>query len=279
MARDQLHVFSRRSSRSSRHSSRPKKTCNAPDCHRERISKSHDGETKNSKFCHRHSCSLSPSLGLCCAEKRSSDVFCHEHSTCLVEGCKSRIDQSSSRRLCLQHNCRIQNCNDRVDAPSLNFCWEHDRAVFDSLWLPHILPVAVYATPSPSPSPPPSSSCRLSMGEELVDSVTSSAGSVVVSPASTAPSVKDEPRTHIQDGPVDAVTDVPVAAPVGQTLEVKTDIASPVIEGDKARWSEEEESLPAFFSGVGVGLCILLQIIYAIVQLLLELVRGSKRGW
>ncbi|KAL7822075.1 hypothetical protein V8C26DRAFT_286543 [Trichoderma gracile] len=277
MARDQL--FSRRSSRSSRHSSRPRKTCNAPDCHRERMSKTYDGETRTSKFCHRHCCSLSPSLGLCCAEKRSSDAFCHEHSTCAVEGCKSRIDQSSSsRRLCLRHKCHIQNCNNRVEAPSCNFCWEHDRAVLDSFRLTHILPVAVYATPSPSPSPPPSSP-RLSARREPVESIVSSGDSSAVSPTSAAPSVKDEPRTPVRETTVDAISPAPAAAPVDQIPEVKAEITGTVIEQDKSQTWKEEESLPAFFSGVGVGLCILLQIIYALVQLLLELVRGSKRGW
>ncbi|KAL6867007.1 hypothetical protein J3F83DRAFT_766067 [Trichoderma novae-zelandiae] len=267
MARDQ--IFSRRSSR---HSSRPRKACNAPDCHRERMSKSHDGETKSSKFCERHSCSLSPSLGLCCAEKRSSDAFCHEHSTCVVEGCKSRIDQSSSRRLCLQHKCHIQNCNNRVDAPSYNFCWEHDRAVFDSFRLTHILPVAVYATPSPSPSPPPASP-RLPARREAAEGVVSSDDALAVSPTSTAPSVRDEPRAPVQDGPVH------VAAPAEQRMEQQVEMAGPVVEQDKPRTWKEEEGLPAFFSGVGVGLCILLQIIYAIVQLVLELVRGGRRAW
>ncbi|TFA98223.1 hypothetical protein CCMA1212_010073 [Trichoderma ghanense] len=277
MARDPL--FSRRSSRSSRHSSRPRKTCNAPDCHRERMSKSHDGETRNSKFCHRHCCSLSPGLGLCCAEKRSSDAFCHEHSTCVVEGCKSRIDQSSSsRRLCLQHKCHIQNCNNRVDAPSYNFCWEHDRAVFDSFRLTRILPVAVYPTPSPSPSPPPASP-RLPVRQESVESVVATDEPLAVPHTSTTPSVKDEPRAPVQDAAVNAITPVPVAAPVDQTSEVKTEVTALGIGRDKTQTWKEEEGLPTFFSGVGVGICILLQIVYALVQLLLELVRGAKKGW
>ncbi|PTB66265.1 hypothetical protein BBK36DRAFT_1168882 [Trichoderma citrinoviride] len=272
MARDQLL-----SRRSSRHGSRPTKTCNAPDCHRERMSKSHDGETRTSKFCQRHSCSLSPSLGLCCAGKRSSDAFCHEHSTCVVEGCKSRIDPaSSSRRLCLQHKCHIQNCDNRVDAPSYNFCWAHDRAIFDSFrYKTHILPVAVYAattTPSPSPSLPPSSP-RLSIRKEPAASAdVSSEDSLGVprsSSSSATPSVREEPT--VQDA----------AAPGEQRLErQQVEIAGPAAGQDKFQTGkEEEEGLPAFFSGVGVGLCILLQIIYAVVQLLLELVRGGRRGW
>jgi uncharacterized membrane protein len=83
--------------------------------------------------------------------------------------------------------------------------------------------------------------------------------------------VKDEP---VQDVAVNETTPVLV----DRKSEVKAEIASPVIQ-DKSQSFKEEESLPAFFSGVGVGLCILLQIIYALVQLLLELVRGGKRGW
>lgn len=109
------------------------------------------------------------------------------------------------------------------------------------------------------------------MRQELVESIVSSVESSAVSPTSTAPSVKDEP---VQDVAVNETTPVLV----DRKSEVKAEIASPVIQ-DKSQSFKEEESLPAFFSGVGVGLCILLQIIYALVQLLLELVRGGKRGW
>ncbi|KAL7934979.1 hypothetical protein V8C35DRAFT_279445 [Trichoderma chlorosporum] len=74
----------------------------------------------------------------------------------------------------------------------------------------------------------------------------------------------------------------PTAASVAPNLDSKVDDVDQVAEqGKHQEWNENNDSLPSFFSGVGVGLCLLLQIFHILLRLLLEMAQkmGKQGMW
>ncbi|QYS98571.1 hypothetical protein H0G86_005748 [Trichoderma simmonsii] len=62
-------------------------------------------------------------------------------------------------------------------------------------------------------------------------------------------------------------------------MESKVEAASYEADQGKHQMCDENDHLPTFWSGISVGICILLQIIHVLMRLLLELVQGvGKRG-
>ncbi|KAL7943523.1 hypothetical protein V8C42DRAFT_359194 [Trichoderma barbatum] len=254
------HSSSRRSkSHSSKH-----KICKALGCDRERRSKSHDGE--RSKFCKKHSNQSKSSMDTYVAAKTSSDAysdaFSDQRSAYGAPFYAKHFEIPPSMRVYADPTCNFQSCNDPIDGLSNNFCPQHEQKLYNTFYAAYSGPSTKNAVP---PSPP------MSPLESPVDDIMHSRKHSSTSTTNTAGGT----RTSVHNNT--AVESTP--PPVEQTMEPKVEAVSTVTEQGKHQALNENDTLPTFFSGVGVGLCLMLQIIHILLRLLLDLARGmGNRG-
>ncbi|KAH6606883.1 hypothetical protein Trco_006036 [Trichoderma cornu-damae] len=98
---------------------------------------------------------------------------------------------------------------------------------------------------------------------------------IVAAAATTG--MSDRPCACTRNATPDESKPAPIARLVEPQMEPKVEDANPVAEEVQGGGRGEKETLPTFFSGVAVGLCILMQMLYVILQLLLEMARGTAK--
>ncbi|KAK4083622.1 uncharacterized protein Triagg1_1284 [Trichoderma aggressivum f. europaeum] len=167
--------------------------------------------------------------------------------------------------------CNFQDCNCAINLPSnYFFCPKHERVIWYNSYnsrVNHSHPSMQHgAPPSPPPSPP----------QVAVDGT--------IPPEDTTTSYATDGRRNSTQSSASGQTApspiaTTVAAPAEPTVESKVEVVSYVADQEKHQMCDDDDRLPTFWSGVGVGLCILLQIIHVLMRLLLELAQGvGKRG-
>ncbi|KAL7792456.1 hypothetical protein V8C37DRAFT_380367 [Trichoderma ceciliae] len=267
------------SSREAKHSPRSRKsvamTCGASACQQVCWTKTYGGEIFTSEYCEKHSCEPRPELGVCLARKRSKDAFCHEHSTCQFLYCKRPIDPQYGpfSSCCPYHKCRIQDCPHAIADPTIPFCSHHDPSIYHGLHYLHSLRSSSMEY-APRQSPP-----QTPTEEKPVDSTKPSED---LPPPSTAVDVADTSEkscTCAQDAAETEIkpTCTPVTRPVEPRTEPKVESVDAVVDEGKGEGRDEMDKMPTFFSGVAVGICLLMQIVYAVLQLLLETARSTAK--
>lgn len=94
--------------------------------------------------------------------------------------------------------------------------------------------------------------------------------------AETKTEVKPEPQSDTKtETKQDTAKPAPVTSPVEPKVEPKMEDAKLAKEKDEVQ--EEDKTMPAFFSGIAAGLCIFMQILYVLLQLVLEMTRGTAK--
>ncbi|KAL6804799.1 hypothetical protein GGI42DRAFT_367726 [Trichoderma sp. SZMC 28013] len=240
------------SSRRSKSHSSKRKTCKVDHCSRERKSTTHNGETTTYKYCEKH-------WNQANSNNQSSGYATPPYARC--------CEQPSSMPTFPNQKCHFQDCNCAINPPSNYFCAKHDRLTWFNSYCNYSRPSMQHsAPPSPPPSPP----------QGPVDST-------IPSEHPTASYTTDGRRNSIQSTTSGQITPLPVtttvAAPAEPTTESRVEVVSYVADQEKYQMCDDNDRLPTFWSGVGVGLCILLQIIHVLMRLLLELAQGvGKRG-
>ncbi|EHK15340.1 uncharacterized protein TRIVIDRAFT_228377 [Trichoderma virens Gv29-8] len=266
--------------RSKSHSSK-RKICKFPNCGRERKSTTRHGQT-TSKYCEWHSNPANyDSVGMYMAGRApsntSSEAFSNHHLA-YVTPINTRCCERQSSMPCYNSTCQFQGCNSPIHARSKAFCLQHAQSIYENILSSCWHPSTAHSCAPPSPPLSPLSPLQIP-----IEGIRRDGG---YPPTSTSSST-DGRRTSIEStttvgtAPASVTTTVAAssAAPAEPKIEAKLETVSHVVDQEKHQVNNENDGLPTFFSGVGVGLCILLQIIHVLLRLLLELARGmGKRG-
>ncbi|KKP00599.1 hypothetical protein THAR02_07286 [Trichoderma harzianum] len=231
------------SSRRSKSHSSKRKTCKVEHCNRERKSTRHNGETTTYKYC----------------EKRNKFSSFPPFDMPFARG---------MRRLPMQD--AVSNHHPRPYPPVRNATSE--IAIVPLLLHPAISARDMNDAPPSPPWSPPQDPVDGSMPSEHP-----TASSTAASYTTDGRRNSTQSTTSSQTVPPSATTTV--AAPAETTMESKVEAASDVADQGKHQMCDDNDLLPTFWSGVSVGICILLQIIHVLMRLLLELAQGvGKRG-
>ncbi|KAL6695836.1 hypothetical protein J3F84DRAFT_348108 [Trichoderma pleuroticola] len=248
------------SSRHSKSHSSKRKTCKVQHCNRERKSTTRNGETTTYKYCEKH-------WNQANSNSQSSGYTTPPHARC--------CEQPSSMPMFPNQKCQFQDCNCAANPPYNYFCPKHERVIWYNSYISRVN----YSRPSMYHSAPPSP--PLSPSQVPVDGSIPSehptASTTTTSYTTDGRRDSTQSTSSGQTAPCSATTTV--TAPAEPTVESNVEAVSYVADQEKHQMCDEHDRLPTFWSGVGVGLCILLQIIHVLMRLLLELAQGvGKRG-